>query len=187
MNPAWRVALEQPAASLNRERRHSLLLGRQHPVMEIKLCKDFCYICASPLPSPKDQTIDHVVPKGLFEKKKGLIELPTHKACNNSFSQDDEYFRLCMAAAAAPRDPLARKMWESPVMRGFHRPEMPGLKKATLKALHHVDVHTPAGIYLGTSEAMFQDASRIPLDWPVSSDLINHAAAKKSSTFSSFV
>jgi hypothetical protein len=157
----------------------------------------FCYLCEEPL-SDSDQTIDHVVPKSLFDQKKGLIELPTHKKCNNAISLDDEYFRLCMTAASVPNHPIAKKLWDGPVMRGFHRSDRPGLKAATLKALQPVDVHTPAGIYLGTREAMFQDAKRIQgvvnritrglyakqtgrvlsIAWPVNSDLINSEAAR---------
>jgi hypothetical protein len=154
------------------------------------LCTEFCYLCEKPLPEG-EESIEHVVPRGLFGQKKGLIEVPAHKACNNALSQDDEYFRLCMTSASVPHDPIAKKVWEGPVMRGFHRPEMPGLKKATLNALRPVDVHSPAGIYLWTQDAFFQDAKRLhavvnritrglyayktgkvlPLDWPVQSEL----------------
>lgn len=164
---------------------------------EDKSHAEFCYLCGRPL-SEAPQDVEHVVPKSLFHKKKDLLTLPAHKACNNSYALDDEYFRLCMTVAAIPGNPTAKKVWEGPVMRGFHRPEMPGLKWATLKSLHPIDVHSPAGIYLGTGEAMLQDAPRIqrvvnritrglyatrtgkilPLDWPVSSDLIDPAAAK---------
>ncbi len=143
------------------------------------------------------KTVEHVIPKGLFEKKQNLITLPAHRACNNGFAQDDEYFRLCMTMAAAPKDETAKKIWEGPVMRGFHRPEMPGLKVSTLNSLKPIEIRTPAGLYLGRQEAMFQDAPRIqkvvsriarglyahqigkvlPLDWPVTSDLINHNTA----------
>jgi hypothetical protein len=158
---------------------------------------EYCYLCGKPLADgPQDN--EHVVPKCLFIQKRGLIELPAHKACNGSFSLDDEYFRLSTTLAAGPHDPIARQVWEGPVMRGFHRPEHPGLKKETLQRLVPVDVHTPAGLYLGAAEAMLQDATRIQrvvnritrglyakqtgkilsLDWPVSSDLINPEAAK---------
>jgi hypothetical protein len=155
-----------------------------------KRCTEFCYLCEMSL-SEGEESIEHVIPRGLFGQKKGLIEVPAHKACNNAFSQDDEYFRLCMTSAAVPHDPIAKKIWDGPVMRGFHRPEMPGLKKATLNALRPVDVHSPAGIYLGTKDAFFQDAKRLhsvvnritrglyayrtgkilPLDWPVESEM----------------
>ena len=159
-----------------------------------KLCTEFCYLCEKPL-AEGARSMEHVVPRNLFGMKKGLIEIPAHKACNNALSQDDEYFRLCMTALAVPHNPIAKKLWDGPVMRGFHRPEMPGLKKATLKAIRPIEIHTPAGIYLGTAEAMFQVPERLhnvvnritrglyahrtgkvlPLDWPVSSEL--HSAA----------
>ena len=135
------------------------------------------------------------MPRALFNKEDrgNIITLPAHRSCNNSFAQDDEYFRLCMTAAAAPVSPQASKLWYGPVMRGYHRPDYPGLKLDTLKNLVPVDVHTEGGIYLGTGEAMLQDAARLqrvvqriarglycrrtgkvlPPAWPVSSDMIN--------------
>lgn len=162
--------------------------------------QDYCYICAEPLEgAPQD--IEHVIPANLFErgrKTKGLLTLPAHKTCNSGFSMDDEYFRLCMTAISAPYDAIAKKVWEGPTMRGYHRPEMSGLKKATLNNLQVVEVHTQGGIYLGTAEALFQEPGRIqrvvnrisrglyatrsgnvlPADWPVSSDLIDPVAAR---------
>ena len=162
--------------------------------------EDFCYICAEPLAgTPQDS--EHVIPANLFErgrKTKGLITLPAHKSCNQSLSLDDEYFRLSMTARASPHDPVARKVWEGPTMRGFHRRDQPGLKIATLENLHSAEVQTPAGIYLGNADVLLQEAERIqrvvnritrglfahltgnvlPMDWPVACDLINPVAAK---------
>ncbi|HEX5718440.1 MAG TPA: hypothetical protein VF179_19920 [Thermoanaerobaculia bacterium] len=162
--------------------------------------QDYCYICAEPLEGAQ-QDAEHVIPANLFErgrKTKGLITLPAHKACNSGFSLDDEYFRLCVTALSAPYDEIAKKVWEGPTMRGFHRPEMPGLKIATLNSLHTVEVHTAGGLYLGTADVLFQEPGRIrrvvnrisrglyakrsgnvlSADWPVSSDLINPLTAR---------
>ena len=45
--------------------------------------------------NPAD-TVDHVPPKGLFKEPRpvDLIIVPACSTCNNSFSKDDEYFRI---------------------------------------------------------------------------------------------
>lgn len=162
-----------------------------------KLSRDLrdCYLCGEPLSG--DRTIEHIVPKGLFEKKGNLITLPAHRTCNNALAQDDEYFRLCITLAASSKDSSAKNIFDGPVMRGYHRPDRPGLKQSTLRALLPVEIRTPAGLIIGKQNAMFQDATRIrriasriarglysyvtgkvlPADWPVTSDLIDHNVA----------
>jgi hypothetical protein len=152
--------------------------------------RDFCYMCAEPL-AGSPQNNEHVIPANLFErgrKTRGLIVLPAHKKCNSEFSKDDENFRLALLSQAAPYNPVARKIWEGPTMRGFHRPDRPGLKITTLNNLKEVEVHTKAGVYLGSAEVMLQEPERLhrvlrritrglyanktgsvlPADWPVS-------------------
>lgn len=158
-----------------------------------------CYICAEPI-AARDRDRDHVPSQGLFNvgDRQNLITLPTHRACNQDFAKDDEYFRLQITARAFP-DPKARKLWgepipeSGPVMRGFHRPQSQGFKASVLKNLVSVDIRTDAGLYLGTGEALLQDSNRLlrvvnrfvrglythrtgkvlPADWPVSSDLMH--------------
>jgi hypothetical protein len=154
-----------------------------------------CYICVKAIPTGEGDRED-VVPKGLFnpEDRQNLIKFPAHRRCNRSLSKDDEYFRLCMTAAAS-HDAKAKKLWRGPVMRGFHRPESQRFKTSVLKKVIPVDIRSEAGLYLGTGEAMLQDAQRIykvvnrivrglyvhrtgeilPADWPISSDLMNPA------------
>lgn len=161
--------------------------------------QDYCYICAQPL-AGTPQDIEHVVPASLFVRKKkakGLITLPAHKSCNSGFSLDDEHFRLCVAALSVPHDAAAKKVWDGPTMRGFHRSEMPGLKMDILNSLHPVEVHTEGGLYLGTAEMLLREPGRIlgvvnrisrglyakrtgnvlAEDFPVSSDWIDPNAA----------
>jgi hypothetical protein len=162
---------------------------------------ELCYICAEAI-DPEDRDMDHVPPKGLFNIKDraNLIKLPTHRACNQSFAKDDEYFRLQITARAL-HDPKAKQLWgdplpgTGPVMRGFHRPQSQGFKTSVLKDLIPVDLRTEGGIYLGSVEVMLQKADRIirvvnrivrglytrrtgkvlPADWPVSSELMDGA------------
>lgn len=172
----------------------SYTTARMHVVSE-----QLCYICGQPV-ALAERDLDHVPPKSLFnpEDRQHLITLPTHRACNQSFAKDDEYFRFCITAGA-PHDPKAKRLMgdpipgTGPVMRGFHRPESRGFKASILKNMVQVDVRTDAGIYLGSGEAMLQKADRImrvinrivrglythragevlPFDWPVSSDLMD--------------
>lgn len=154
-----------------------------------------CYICTKPI-CPGDGDADHVVPEGLFnpEDRQDLIKLPTHKGCNQSFSKDDEYFRLCMTGATS-HDAKAKKLWRGPVMRGFHRPESQRFKASVLANVVSVDIRSETSLHRGTGQAMLQDAERIrrvvnkivrglyvhrtgkilPADWPVSSDLMDRA------------
>jgi hypothetical protein len=155
--------------------------------------EQLCYICAEPIWHGEGDE-DHVVPEGLFnlEDRQNLIKLPAHKGCNRSFSKDDEYFRLCMTAAAS-HNAKAKKLWRGPVIRGLHRPESQRFKASVLSNLVPADIRSEAGLYLGSREVMLQDAQRIyrvvnriirglyvhrtekilPADWPVSSDLMN--------------
>lgn len=160
-----------------------------------------CYICAEAI-APEDRDVDHVPPKCLFnpEDRQDLMTLPTHRACNQSFAKDDEYFRL-QVTARAPQDPKAKKLWgdvipgTGPVMRGLHRLQSQDFKASVLKDLVQAEFRTNAGIYLGSGDVLLQKADRIqrvinrivrglytcrtrkvlPAVWPVSCDLMDHA------------
>lgn len=154
-----------------------------------------CYICAGPIEKGEGNR-EHVVPKELFNSvdRCNLITLPAHKECNRSYQKDDDYFRLCVTAAAY-KDPSARKLWSGPVMRGFHRLQSLGLKKAVLLNLVPMKIQTEGGPYLGRYDVMLQDAGRIlrvvnrivrglyteltgkilPAGWPIQSDLIDRS------------
>jgi len=151
-----------------------------------------CYICAEPIAS-EDLTVEHVFPENLFNPgdRIDLVKLPAHRACNASYSKDDEYFRLCMTAAAY-EEPRAKMLWKGPVLRSVHRPESARYKSYIQSNVHDVEVRTEAGIVLGNATVMTQDPPRIervvqrmarglhtqltgdilPVDWPVSCDLI---------------
>lgn len=155
-----------------------------------------CYLCAKP--TPKGELDDeHVFPRNLFNDgdRIDLIKLPAHRSCNGSYSKDDDYFRLCITAAAGD-EPNAKKLWSGPVLRSVHRPESARYKAMLLSSVHEVEVHTEAGVHLGAVPVMDQDAPRIqrvvsrmargcythltgeilPADWPVTSDLVDPRA-----------
>lgn len=68
-----------------------------------KKSESICYLCGREIVrDPKDtqmkQTVDHVPPLQFYPKqirgqiKGSLITLPTHRCCNESFKEDEEYF-----------------------------------------------------------------------------------------------
>lgn len=164
-----------------------------------------CFICAEPI-AHADRTRDHVPPRNLFlpEDRENLITLPAHRACNESFGKDDEYFQLQVSARAYPH-PKVRKLWgdlipgSGPVMRGFHRPQAKGFKKSVLESLKPVDVFTDGGVYVGSGDVMLQDSQRLlrvvnriargiyahrtgkvlPAAWPVKSDLMDPSRVRE--------
>ncbi len=152
-----------------------------------------CYLCAEPV-AAGELDDEHVFPENLFNPgdRADLIKLPAHRACNASYSKDDEYFRLCMTTAAGD-EPKAKTLWNGPVLRGVHRPQSAKYKAYIHRSLREVEVSTEAGIHLGKAHVMDQDAARIqrvvqrmarglhthltgdilPRDWPVSCDLLD--------------
>ena len=74
---------------------------------------DRCYICGS----RENLTKEHVPPKGLFPvpRPNNLIKVPGCEPCNNGKSQDDEYFRLAMAAFR-DRSPDGDRIWNEKVL-----------------------------------------------------------------------
>lgn len=68
-----------------------------------------CYLCGS-----SDRlTKEHVPARGLFPKPRpsNLRTIPCCEICNNSASQDDEYFRLAVSAPIN-RNVFAAKSWQ---------------------------------------------------------------------------
>lgn len=151
-----------------------------------------CYICGEVIPKA-ERSMDHVLPKGLFlpGRRDGVITLPTHRICNNSFANDDEYFQLCVITAAAARSPQARQLWPK-VVRSVHRPQARGLRKTVIEGLVRAPYQTPGEVYLGDLDVMTMEPARLqrvvdrigrgivahetgvvlPRDWPVSSHLM---------------
>ena len=72
-----------------------------------------CYLCGSTV----SLTADHVPPKGFFPQPRptNLITVSCCKACNNSFSKDDEAMRLWLSANIA-RSKAADWIWENKVL-----------------------------------------------------------------------
>jgi len=72
-----------------------------------------CYSCGVALIAGVNRTVDHVPPKGLFSKPRpnNLLTVPACLSCNNSKSDDDEFFRL-LATMGVNRTPEAERVYE---------------------------------------------------------------------------
>ncbi|MFA6185869.1 MAG: hypothetical protein WC770_01475 [Phycisphaerae bacterium] len=74
--------------------------------------KGICVLCGK----EEYLTREHVPPKNLFSKPrpKNTITAWTCKPCNASYSQDEEYFRIYIAAGASPDSDCGR-LWKEKV------------------------------------------------------------------------
>jgi hypothetical protein len=97
-----------------------------------------CPVCLGEKPLTKE----HVPPKALFlnPRPKNTITVWTCEGCNQGTKRDDEYFRICITAGAAPRTKLWR-LWRSKVMGKTFKRSPPLLEDllGTMRALkvHH--------------------------------------------------
>lgn len=117
-----------------------------------------CIYCGS----CEDMTIDHIPPKALFPEPRpsNMLTVPSCRACNESFSKDDEYFRTVMVSSATVyNDPNVQAV-NAKLLRSMTRPEASKMATAIRKSLHVVDIKSPGGIYLGRSPALKVSAKR---------------------------
>jgi hypothetical protein len=90
-----------------------------------------CYLCGA----TQDLTRDHVPPANLFPEPRpsNLITVPCCKACNQSYSLDDEAMRVWLAAAEN-RSTSGESIWrEKVVSRTFYR--SPALRASFARSL----------------------------------------------------
>ena len=118
-----------------------------------------CYLCGL----ENADSSDHIPPKNIFLKKNrvGLITVPAHINCNKQYDKDDEYFRYAILIPAYWESKDAIELWNTKIKKHIHRPEKRGFKTYLLEHIKSVGVKTPAGIYLGKSDAAYLDAGRI--------------------------
>jgi hypothetical protein len=102
---------------------------------------------------------DHVPPKCLFpeDRRQALVTVPACQSCNGGFSRDDEYFRFVVVAPAYDYNEAARRLWDGEIIRSVRR--RPPMRAAVLNALRTLEMHTPAGVYVGVRPGF-------RIDWP---------------------
>jgi hypothetical protein len=113
-------------------------------------------------------TNDHVPPKGLFPdpKPSDLLTVPACLECNQGYMQDDEYFRVAMAAQAAYREPNATIIWREKIVPRLNRdplivrPNRRPLRTKILQSMIRTSITTPAGIKTGEVLAIPFDIAR---------------------------
>lgn len=107
--------------------------------------RDKCVYCLH-----KADSRDHLPPDGLFPdgvRPLDMRTVPCCKACNNSFSEDDAWFRNIMVAFCAKDSAIARDLLATKVARSGAR--NPDLLKKLSRRLAWVELYSPGGIYLG--------------------------------------
>lgn len=82
-----------------------------------------CYLCGNEILTKKEGDIDHTPFSGFFltPNPRGIIKLPTHKKCNNSFSPREEFLRNLLVIATAellPNNP-GNQLWKKKVKKAI--------------------------------------------------------------------
>jgi hypothetical protein len=74
--------------------------------------RTICYVCGEAL-TPENRSKDHVPPKGIFPRPfpANLITVSCCRNCNESYSKDEEFFRL-IATLGINRTPEAEALYE---------------------------------------------------------------------------
>lgn len=106
---------------------------------------------------------DHIPPKNLFPSPRpsNLITVPSCKECNQKASDDDEYFRLVLSIRSDTSEhPDVSKNMDK-LIRSLQKPEKKGFRGLLLDSLSRVDSYTPAGIYLGKTDACLVNMKRV--------------------------
>jgi hypothetical protein len=96
-------------------------------------------------------TDDHIPAKGLFAKGSGarLITVKSCDACNHGASGDDEYFRDTVLKHHRVADLPQAQPQVAAMLRAAGMPKKARYAAATVRSFVDLDVHTPAGLYLG--------------------------------------
>jgi hypothetical protein len=90
---------------------------------------------------------------------KFMMPVPAHVACNNRFSDDNDYFRdILVVEAGANQHPEAKRILEGKIIRKLRN--KPGKIKKLLKNLRLIPERTPSGIWTGDDLPVFD------VDWP---------------------
>jgi hypothetical protein len=117
-----------------------------------------CIYCGN----TENMTVDHIPPKALFPEPRPLnmMTVPCCRVCNESFSKDDEYFRLILVSCQSVSEDPAVQVVNEKLLRSIRKIEAPGLATLVNQSLHVVDVFSEGGIYLGYAPALKVDAIR---------------------------
>ena len=117
-----------------------------------------CVYCAE----ARGTTIDHVPPKGLFAKghRHDLIRVPACRACNGSFSTEDEYARQIFTMAAGADDSVHVREGRKTTLRSMERSDHRKMLEATYRNFSFRE-RWRHGAYLGVHPMQKFDRPRI--------------------------
>ncbi len=110
-------------------------------------------------------TADHVVAEGFFDvaPEGGYIKAPSCFPCNNKcYSRDEEYLLVAGLSEATIRSAAANRVLDR--MAEAHRTGRRRRVGLAIRLLNNVrphDVHSPAGIYLGTARVLEFEERRV--------------------------
>jgi hypothetical protein len=116
----------------------------------------------------KDESVgpmddEHFVARCLWDdghRPADMKTVRTHQSCNNSFSDDDNYFRDVLAfEEGAKAHSEIKRLHEGPIKRKFKKRF--GAVKKSLKNVGWYPVHSPGGVYLGHAPCFEMDWSRV--------------------------
>ncbi len=136
-----------------------------------------CYLCGNDI-AKSDESRDHVparlvFPESLRQKYNfdDLITLPTHRACNTSYSRDEEYFRVSLGVHAE-QTPVGRFLWKD-IEKDFRKGNKTGLG---ITVRDEFSDQTPGGIYLppGKTVKHFDGTRVYRVVWKVVRGLFYH-------------
>lgn len=107
------------------------------------------------------QTDDHVPPKCLFPRPRpsDLITIPSCLECNQGAGKDEEYFLASIMFTRAGSSTTGRQLWREKLRRMYAKNL--GLRYRIAASLQRVNVHTPAGLFLGRHLAQNPDLVRL--------------------------
>lgn len=105
-------------------------------------------------------TVDHVIPDQLFPQPKppDLLTVPCCEQCQKSFKQDEDLFRAWILFGDAGVTEYGKQLWAQKAKRALEKDR--GLRAAVARSFRHVDMQTPAGIYLGKKLATLMEVRR---------------------------
>lgn len=120
-----------------------------------------CMFCGKEI-RPEDLTWEHFAPKGLWDKERpqGTRTVPAHRSCNQSYSDDNEYFRdVLVSELGADKHPEVKKILAGTLERKLKK--RPGSLAKTFKGLAIREVATSSGLLIGTAPSFSIEWDRL--------------------------
>jgi len=125
--------------------------------------KSICYLCGKAIESkPKDDpmglSMDHIPPKQFYLKQirkiqnLNLDKAPSHKMCNESYKEDEEYFYHALYPIIVKNNPQMGNLCSQDIQRRTHKPQTHNIIRQIQSTATTI---TEGGIYLPNGLARF--------------------------------